>query len=907
MLVRPAISARAQTDDLLTLQFTIGQAGGNVTPGNFIFPFGLAVDSTGSILVTDAEEYGPGGVLTRAGDRLQIFHPDGTLDRVVGGIGSDAGQFSYPTSVAVDANDTIVVADAGNNRIQVFASAASGGAFLAQYGIYGDYDPLDTTGASLWPAPAPLNAFNFATGVALKPGTRLLDPSDTTGRLAIVDNGNHRVVVLNAQLQPVGSFGGHDPTNDGKVGTFEYPWGVAIDDQGQFYVADAQNHRVEVFDPAGNYLWLFGDDETSQSPSPGDLSSPSALTFDRQGRLLVADTDRSRILRIDVSTDLGSGSPLPRCEDDAAASQAHECQILTSDGKHYDALPLGGYGWWDPTLSLYAQGVATDAQDRVLVANTDAHQIQVFVPSKIEMTSASVSPAGGGKVDEPVTLTATVANTGASDLSVTLNVAASLPGVLTGDLTAPIPAGTDHTFTLTYTPSVDGSLTFTVGADGLHSTGALIPAASITTAAVTIQPAPAPSLFAAIAVDHSVAGLGSTIGVTLTLTNSGNTDFDIATNPPVVTLSPAGAVTPQARALDLSMLPAGTSRQLVYAFTAAQESTVTFTATVNASYSDDTGTHAYPVQTVSTPQVRILEDTTPPVTQALESLPAAASGWHLAPFTVMLSATDNAGGSGVKSITYSLTGIVSQPATTVNASSVAIDLTKLYQGTTTITFFATDNNGNVESPVTRTYKLDSIPPDLGRVMITPDANAAGWHNTDVAVAFDAGDATSGVASVTPDVTLTKDGIWTVTGTAVDKAGNTNSVTVVVKIDKTPPTLTCGTVSGGIVWPPNHKLVPWNTSVLVSDAMSGPAGGFTLAGIAINQADNGLADGNTVNDVQGFVLGTPDTSGFVRAERAGDGGARVYSLTYHALDIAGNVGSCTTTTATVPHDRSGKPQ
>jgi len=54
--------------------------------------------------------------------------------------------------------------------------------------------------------------------------------------------------------------------------------------------------------------------------------------------------------------------------------------------------------------------------------------------------------------------------------------------------------------------------------------------------------------------------------------------------------------------------------------------------------------------------------------------------------------------------------------------------------------------------------------------------------------------------------------------------------------------------------------------------------------------------------QGFDLGTTDTAGFVRAERAGTGTGRVYTPTYVARDHAGNERTCTTT-VTVPHDRS----
>jgi endo-1,4-beta-xylanase len=59
----------------------------------------------------------------------------------------------------------------------------------------------------------------------------------------------------------------------------------------------------------------------------------------------------------------------------------------------------------------------------------------------------------------------------------------------------------------------------------------------------------------------------------------------------------------------------------------------------------------------------------------------------------------------------------------------------------------------------------------------------------------------------------------------------------------------------------------------------------------NEADNGLGDGDFPNDIQGFDVGSADTSGQLRAERSGRGNGRVYTLTYRGLDLAGNTHDC----------------
>ena len=60
----------------------------------------------------------------------------------------------------------------------------------------------------------------------------------------------------------------------------------------------------------------------------------------------------------------------------------------------------------------------------------------------------------------------------------------------------------------------------------------------------------------------------------------------------------------------------------------------------------------------------------------------------------------------------------------------------------------------------------------------------------------------------------------------------------------------------------------------------------MVSIVSNQPDNGTQDGNTEQDIQGFEIGTADTDFLVRAETSGNE-ARVYTVTYKAIDNAGN--------------------
>jgi microsomal dipeptidase-like Zn-dependent dipeptidase len=211
----------------------------------------------------------------------------------------------------------------------------------------------------------------------------------------------------------------------------------------------------------------------------------------------------------------------------------------------------------------------------------------------------------------------------------------------------------------------------------------------------------------------------------------------------------------------------------------------------------------------------------------------------------------------------------------------------------------TDRAGNSASTTVGGVSIDTTPPAV-TTSRTP-ANAFGWNNADVTVGFAATDGLSGIAgSPSASYVVSTEGEGqSRSHTFTDRAGNTASATVGgINIDKTAPIVTCSN-NAPALWPPNHKLVPILTSVNVDGGVSG-ALNFTLVSATSNEPDNGLGDGDTANDIQGFAVGTADTTGQLRAERSGRGNGRLYTLAYQGLDLAGNAASCTTQIA-VPHN------
>lgn len=105
-----------------------------------------------------------------------------------------------------------------------------------------------------------------------------------------------------------------------------------------------------------------------------------------------------------------------------------------------------------------------------------------------------------------------------------------------------------------------------------------------------------------------------------------------------------------------------------------------------------------------------------------------------------------------------------------------------------VTATATDNAGN-SSSIDVIVNVDKTDPGIS-YSLSSSPNGNGWHDGDVTVTFTCNDALSGIDSCTSPVTVSSDGSnQTVTGTAVDNAGNTKLVIATIRLDKTNPTIT----------------------------------------------------------------------------------------------------------------------
>jgi prepilin-type N-terminal cleavage/methylation domain-containing protein len=256
---------------------TAGSSDGTGTAAQFNYPYGVAVDSSGSVYVADIFNH-----------RIRKISPTGVVSTLAGstfgfadGTGA-AAQFFQPAGVAVDNSGTVYVADASNNRIRKI-SPAGVVSTLAGSGTAGF---ADGTGAAA--------QFYGPTSVAV----------DASGTVYVADGSNNRIRKISptgvvSTLAGSGTNGFADST--GSAAQFNYPASVAVDASGTVYVADSSNHRIRKISPTGVVSTLAGSGTAGFADGTGaaaQFSSPNGVAVDSSGTLYIADAYNHRIRKI---------------------------------------------------------------------------------------------------------------------------------------------------------------------------------------------------------------------------------------------------------------------------------------------------------------------------------------------------------------------------------------------------------------------------------------------------------------------------------------------------------------------------------------------------------------------------------------------------------------------------------
>ena len=237
------------------------------------------------------------------------------LATCIGQEGVDEGEFSSPTGITLDKEGNLYVADTDNHSIQKFDKT---GKFVARWGG----EPSSQEGNFYYPRGLAVGA-NDAVYVADSGNNRVqkfdLDgnvmqawgkfgfawrgadmgkfdvpwgvATDQEGNLYVSDTSNARIQKFKADGTPLVKWG-----RDGSFdGAFFFPRGVAVDFVGNIYVADEGNNRVQKFDARGSFLTKWG----REGAGPGQFKTPWGIACDALGNVYVVDTGNHRIQKFD--------------------------------------------------------------------------------------------------------------------------------------------------------------------------------------------------------------------------------------------------------------------------------------------------------------------------------------------------------------------------------------------------------------------------------------------------------------------------------------------------------------------------------------------------------------------------------------------------------------------------------
>jgi sugar lactone lactonase YvrE len=372
---------------------TQGSADGQGTSAQFYFPSGVAVDANGNVYVAD-----------EANNKIRKITPAGTVTTLAGsgtngdndGPGTSA-EFYNPSGVAVDANGNVYVADTWNSKIRKITPDGNVTTFAGS-GILGHVD-----------GPVSSAQFNFPSGVAI----------DTNGDIYVADSGNHKIrkITSNGTVNTLAGSGTQGYI-DGSASSaqFSYPTGVAVDINGNVYVADYYNSTIRVIASNGTVTSLAGNGTAGsidgQGPS-AQFALPSEVTVDLNGNVYVADSGNNKIRMIapngNVTTFAGSDT---RGYIDGSASSA---QFSAPYGV---ALDVNG--------NLY---IADKNNHKIRIINKVNYSISPNLPNGLSFDTATGIISGIPTAISPsITYTITSGNaSGTSSTTVTFSTTYELP------------------------------------------------------------------------------------------------------------------------------------------------------------------------------------------------------------------------------------------------------------------------------------------------------------------------------------------------------------------------------------------------------------------------------------------------------------------------------------------------
>lgn len=269
----------------------LGFIDGIGTAATFSRPEGIAFDAAGNLYVADQfnsliRKITPGRAVT-------TFAGNGSY-RLVDGQGTEAS-FFYPFGMAVDASGYIYVGDFYNNAIRKISPTG----LVKTLAGNGERGSANGQGSAA--------SFNWPTAVAL----------DASGNVYVADFVNNliRKITPGGLVTTLAGSGTPGAVNGkGTAASFNSPYGLALDREGNIYVGDTANDLIRKISPDGIVTTFAGSGEPGAADGKGteaSFNAPAGLAFDAAGNLYVGDVGNYKIRKINaqgvVTTVAGNG------------------------------------------------------------------------------------------------------------------------------------------------------------------------------------------------------------------------------------------------------------------------------------------------------------------------------------------------------------------------------------------------------------------------------------------------------------------------------------------------------------------------------------------------------------------------------------------------------------------------
>ena len=277
--------------------------GGPAVDAQLARPHGLAVDPDGNLYIADVSNH-----------RIRRVDPSGTITTIAGtgtrGYSGDDGpavraQLQFPRGVAVDRAGDLYISDSNNRRIRQVDPSGIITTFAGtgEEGPGGDGGPAVQAAIGTTERVTVDRTGNLYFSVDSHFSIRRVDPSGTITTYARDAGG-------------VGSdVGDGGPAVEASL---KQPQGVAVDGEGNLYIADMGNDRIRRVDPSGIITTFAGIGEYGGGLGDGgpaveaSLVEPQGVAVDGEGNLYIADTGNDRIRRVDssgtITTIAGTGT-----------------------------------------------------------------------------------------------------------------------------------------------------------------------------------------------------------------------------------------------------------------------------------------------------------------------------------------------------------------------------------------------------------------------------------------------------------------------------------------------------------------------------------------------------------------------------------------------------------------------